>query len=40
VGALALALLYGLEMQRRVDPAAVPDDLVVRGLRALLALDD
>jgi AcrR family transcriptional regulator len=40
VGALALALLYGLEMQRRVDPAAVPDDLVVRGLRALLGRDD
>jgi AcrR family transcriptional regulator len=33
---LVLALLLGLEMQRRLDPAAVPDDLAVRGLRALL----
>jgi AcrR family transcriptional regulator len=29
---LVLALLYGLEMQRRVDPGAVPDDLAARGL--------
>ncbi|MCU0269014.1 MAG: TetR/AcrR family transcriptional regulator [Acidimicrobiales bacterium] len=33
---LVLALLLGLEMQRRVDPAAVPDDLAVAGLRRLL----
>lgn len=36
VGTLALALLYGLEMQRRVDPTSVPDHLAVRGLLALL----
>lgn len=36
LGALVLALLYGLEMQRRVDPDAVPDELAVRGLRAVL----
>jgi AcrR family transcriptional regulator len=33
---LVLALLLGLEMQRRLDPDAVTDDLAVRGLRALL----
>jgi AcrR family transcriptional regulator len=33
---LVLALLLGLEMQRRLDPGAVTDDLAVRGLRALL----
>jgi AcrR family transcriptional regulator len=32
---LVLALLYGLEMQRRVDPSAVPDDLATRGLLSL-----
>jgi AcrR family transcriptional regulator len=35
LGALVLALLFGLEMQRRVDPTAVPDDLAVHGLRLL-----
>lgn len=35
---LVLALLFGLEMQRRVDPAAVPDQLAVAGLRLLFAL--
>ena len=35
---LAMGLLFGLEMQRRVDPAAVPDDLAVTGLRLLLGL--
>jgi AcrR family transcriptional regulator len=33
---LVLALLLGLEMQRRVDPDAVTDDVAVRGLRAVL----
>jgi AcrR family transcriptional regulator len=33
---LVIALLLGLEMQRRVDPTAVDDDLAARGLRALL----
>ncbi|MEZ5144698.1 MAG: helix-turn-helix domain-containing protein [Acidimicrobiales bacterium] len=35
LGTLVLALLFGLEMQRRVEPAAVPDDLAVDGLRLL-----
>lgn len=39
LGTLVLGLLYGLEMQRRLDPAAVPDDLAVTGLRLLLGLD-
>jgi AcrR family transcriptional regulator len=32
---LMLALLLGLEMQRRVDPKAVSDDLAVQGLELL-----
>jgi AcrR family transcriptional regulator len=32
---LVLALLLGLEMQRRIDPAAVPDDLAADGLALL-----
>ena len=36
VPTLMIALLLGLEMQQRVDPDAVPDDLAVRGLRALV----
>lgn len=35
-GALLIGLLLGLEMQRRIAPDAVPDDLAVAGLRALL----
>jgi AcrR family transcriptional regulator len=35
---LVLAMLYGLEMQRRVDPSSVPDQLAVQGLRALLGV--
>lgn len=35
-GALVLALLFGLEMQRRVDPDAVADAVAVAGLRLLL----
>jgi len=31
-----IALLIGLEMQRRIDPGAVSDDLALSGLRALL----
>lgn len=38
-GALVLALLLGLEMQRRLEPAAVPDALAVEGLRRLLDID-
>jgi AcrR family transcriptional regulator len=33
---LLLALLIGLEMQRRLDPAAVSDDVALTGLLALL----
>jgi AcrR family transcriptional regulator len=33
---LLLALLLGLEMQRRLDPAAVSDDVAVTGLLAVL----
>jgi AcrR family transcriptional regulator len=33
---LVLALLLGLEMQHRLDPAAVPDHVAVDGLLALL----
>ncbi|MEJ5254510.1 MAG: TetR family transcriptional regulator [Acidimicrobiales bacterium] len=35
---LVLALLFGLDMQRRVDPDAVPDELALAGLRLLFAL--
>jgi len=35
---LVKALLTGLAMQRRLDPDAVPDDLALRGLAALLGL--
>jgi AcrR family transcriptional regulator len=38
VATLVLALLLGLEMQHRLDPDAVPDDLVVAGLGRVLAL--
>ena len=36
---LMLALLLGLEMQRRIDPAAVPDDLASRGLELLFGIE-
>jgi hypothetical protein len=29
--------MIGLEMQRRLDPTAVPDEVAYRGMRALLA---
>jgi AcrR family transcriptional regulator len=35
VGTLLIALLVGLEMQHRVDPAAVADSTAVAGLRAV-----
>lgn len=35
VATLMIGLMVGLEMQRRLDPAAVPDHLAVLGLRAL-----
>ena len=36
--ALVLALLLGLEMQRRLEPGAVPDELARAGLEALLGV--
>ena len=33
---LVIALMIGLEMQRRLDPDAVSDDLALAGLRALV----
>jgi AcrR family transcriptional regulator len=36
VGTLLIALIIGLEMQRRLDPEAVPDEVAYRGMRALL----
>jgi AcrR family transcriptional regulator len=35
---LVKALMTGLEMQRRIEPGSVPDDLAVRGLAALVGL--
>jgi hypothetical protein len=40
LGTLVLALLLGLEMQHRLDPAAVPDEVAFAGLRRLFGLDD
>ena len=40
VAAQVIALLLGAAFQHRLDPAAVPDDLVVAGLRRLLVLTD
>jgi AcrR family transcriptional regulator len=37
VGTLLIGLMIGLEMQRRLDPTAVPDEVAYRGMRALLA---
>ncbi len=36
VGTLLIALMIGLEMQRRLDPNAVPDEVAYRGMRAVL----
>ena len=36
---LVLALLLGLEMQRRLDPSAVPDTLAVAGLQRVLGTE-
>jgi AcrR family transcriptional regulator len=40
LGALVLALLLGLELQRRLDPDAVPADLARAGLAALLGIHE
>jgi len=37
VGTLVIALMIGLEMQRRLDPDAVSDELARAGLRTLLS---
>jgi hypothetical protein len=39
IAPLVVALLIGLEMQHRVDPDAVDDDVAVTGLAALFGLD-
>lgn len=36
LASLLLALVLGLEMQRRLDPGAISDDLAVAGLRTLV----
>ena len=36
LAALLIGLVIGLEMQRRLDPSAIPDELALAGLRALL----
>lgn len=36
---LMIGLMVGLEMQRRLEPSAVPDRLAVLGLRALAAIE-
>jgi AcrR family transcriptional regulator len=40
VATLVLALLLGLEMQRRLDPEAVPDRLAADGLALLIGTHD
>jgi AcrR family transcriptional regulator len=37
--ALILAVLLGLEMQRRVDPDAIPDELAIEAVRVLFGLE-
>jgi AcrR family transcriptional regulator len=37
LGTLLIALMIGLEMQHRLDPDAVTDEVALAGLRALLA---
>jgi AcrR family transcriptional regulator len=39
LGVLVLGLLLGLEMQRHIDPAAVPDAVAFEGLRRLFGLN-
>jgi AcrR family transcriptional regulator len=39
VATLVLGLLLGLELQRRLEPDAVPDDLAIAGLELLFGLD-
>ncbi len=35
---LVKALLTGLALQKRLDPASVPDDLALRGIASLVGL--
>jgi AcrR family transcriptional regulator len=37
VGPVLIGLLLGLEMMRRIDPDAVPDDLAITALRGVVA---
>jgi AcrR family transcriptional regulator len=37
VGPAVIGLLFGLEMMRRIDPAAIPDDLAIDALRSVVA---
>lgn len=37
VGPAVIGLLLGLEMMRRIDPGAVPDDLAIDALRGVVA---
>nr|WP_166682331.1 TetR/AcrR family transcriptional regulator [Streptomyces sp. 846.5] len=39
-GALVLGVLLGCALQHRLEPASVPDEIVVGALRTLLRLDD
>lgn len=36
-GPAVIGLLFGLEMMRRIDPAAIPDDLAIDALRGVVA---
>lgn len=36
VGPALIGLLMGLEMMRRIDPAAVPDEVAIRALRGVV----
>jgi hypothetical protein len=39
-GALVLGVLLGCALQHRLDPASIPDDIVVGALRTLLRLEE
>lgn len=40
IAALLIALMLGLEMQRRLDPGSVSDETALAGLRALVRLPE
>lgn len=37
IGPAVIGVLFGLEMMRRMDPAAVPDELAIESLRKIVA---